>query len=579
MKKIFLYPQFNDKIGYGHLVRLIRFFEKLNKKFTVEFLLHTKPLKKFPYPYKIVDNNIFNIIKNSFYTVLDFRYYKSSFVEKLNWYTNLIIIDSKTVFKPGDFETVYINITTPIKYKTLADNQYVYNDLSLYPLAEEFYKKNKVIKNKVFVGFGNSDYNSITIKLLPVLQQFPEYKFYINIGTHYKEKDVVSIKKAITENKNFYFVRNYYNDFSSSEKIITSYGLAFIEALILGKDVALYNNSIYHTKLSHYFDNEFKYLGTYKYTPLFVVKKELNKFLKNKSIVKPNIKYEFNDKKLFSLFVPSKSDIKTECPVCGTKYIELIFNNKHKQIHKCNKCRVKFQNIDLKSIKKIYNKKYFTDKYKEQYGNTYIADKDNIMRFAYKRLEIIKTLTNKFESLLDIGCAYGFFLEAAGNIFKNVMGIEINEAAVKYAKNKLKLNVTKKDILSFKTNEQYDVITLWYVFEHIAEPYTVMKKISSMIKQGGLVCFAVPNGNGSLYRFNRMLWFKLHPDDHYFDYTVKSLRIIMNKFGFKLCRYRITGIHPERLNIKNRLLLKFIGFLLRIFKLGDTMELYFRKGN
>ncbi len=571
-KKIYLLPQFNNQVGYGHLKRLINIYDVLKNKFLLKFLFYDKNPKGFKLPYVIVKNNIEEIIKDGYFLIIDFRYYKKEFIEKVNNKINLLIFDSPILFNPAKYESVYINITTPIKYKRLSLNQFVYNDVSFYPFPAELHKKIRRQKDTVLISFGNSDPNKLTKKMLMIIKNHKN-KFLVTIGSFFSKEYVQEIKNIIRTKKNFQIVKQYYRDFLRADKIITSYGLTFIEALILRKKIALLNNSIYHTKLSGFFSNTFFYIGTNKVTFRFLVARRIKTFLNKYDNVSYDIDYTFFKNKFFSIFVPAKFRVITHCSICNSNDIKLILNNKYKQIYECGNCKVKFQNISIDTAA-VYNEKYFTDKYKNQYGNTYLEDKENIIKFAVKRLNVIRKLNKNFNSIMDIGCAYGFFLKEAKKYFKTAKGIEINKKAVEYGRKVLFLDIDNVDLMKFKSKNRYDVITLWYVMEHFKTPYRVITKLKTVLNRNGLLCLAIPNGSGALYKFNKKLWFKLHPDDHYFDYTLKSIRFMMRKLGFKLVKYRITGIHPHRAGFHLNGIV--VNFLFRILKLGDTMELYFR---
>jgi len=577
VKNIYFIPEFNNKIGYGHLKRLLNYAGILKKNYNTIFLLSEK-IKNFKFKYKIVNRkNIPDYLKDSFFTIVDFRFYNKKILKMIIKKSNTIIFDSPFIITCSPNISIYINITTPIKYKFLSENVFVYSGIEYY-LPPEFLKKKKLLeqKNKIFITFGNSDPNKLTLKTIKILKKlYLPHKIIINIGKYFSSNYTKKLNNLIKNLNNFYISKNYEDDFLTSKYIITSFGLTFLEALLMNKYIALYNNSLYHNKLSKKYKKFFSYLGIAKLTPSIILKNRLQKFITTSN--GKDKKYNFKLKNIFN-YIFKKSNLQNyrKCPICSSNNLKIVFNHHTKRIYECQKCKTKIMNIIINK-KDIYTEKYFTKDYSKQYGKSYINDKDNIRKFAKKRLKIINKLISNKNSLLDIGCAYGFFLEEAKKYFKNITGIEINKEATEYARKVLKLNVINKDLNMLPINKKYDVITLWYVLEHIKNIHKIMNKLSKIVYKNGILAIAIPNGEGALYKFNKELWFNLHPDDHFFDYSIKGIKILAKKYNFKVEKIRITGLHPERVGINNPILKKILSLIFKLLNLGDTMEIYLRK--
>ena len=124
----------------------------------------------------------------------------------------------------------------------------------------------------------------------------------------------------------------------------------------------------------------------------------------------------------------------TSCSVCKKKQFATLYEEL--SIVKCS-CGHVFYNgsLDAAEIKEIYGKDYFNG---EEYIN-YVQDKEVIQKNFKERLKRVKKYSSKGE-LLEIGSAYGFFLDIAKESF-NTTVFEICDDAVQYANNKLNLNV------------------------------------------------------------------------------------------------------------------------------------------
>lgn len=518
--------------------------------------------------------------------ILDFRYYNEDMVQKLSSISKLIIFDSLKPFNTQR-SVIYFNPTTPIKYKYLSENNFIYEGIEYLPLNKQLVKyldKKPAKSNAVYIGFGNSDPNKLSLKILKILKiTGTNKKIILNIGKYFNTRYRLALIKFLFENfKDHRIVENKENimdELSQCDFLITSFSITALEGLLLSRKVGLYNNSSYHRKLSGSF-TPFYYLGTYPFSFNFQLKHRLKKFLSN-TAYKSFIEGKNNNRNIIEIIskaagtVPLPKKI-LNCPVCSSKKIKLILNQLEKQIFHCGDCKSKFLNTAReKDPSEIYQNAYFNEEYRKQYGKTYLEDRDNILKLAARRLETISNLIKgeiKNKTILDAGCAYGFFLEKARSFSLNPTGIEIEKNAVKYIKNKLKIRIINGNFLDHHFNEKYDVITFWYVLEHFPDPEVVINKILKILKPGGLLCLAVPGGNSPFYRFNKKEWLRFYPEDHFFYYSEKGINILLKRKGFKLLRTRPAGFHPER--YKN-----CPAFLLPLLKLtgqGDTMELYFK---
>jgi 2-polyprenyl-3-methyl-5-hydroxy-6-metoxy-1,4-benzoquinol methylase len=229
-----------------------------------------------------------------------------------------------------------------------------------------------------------------------------------------------------------------------------------------------------------------------------------------------------------------------------------------------------------------YDKDYFFDDYRRQYGKTYLEDFGAIEGFARSRLSVLRSLCGGLngKTLLDIGCAYGPFLSAAREAGCVPLGIDIAEDAVRHVRDELGIPALCGDFLAMSGGDLTsgglrDIITLWFVIEHFRALGAVLSKISALLKKGGILAFSTPNGRGVSGLFFREKFLTNSPPDHYTIWDTRSCARVLKRFGFRVRKIRITGHHPERFP---RFLRLFpCGLASRIFALGDTFEVYAEK--
>jgi SAM-dependent methyltransferase len=263
------------------------------------------------------------------------------------------------------------------------------------------------------------------------------------------------------------------------------------------------------------------------------------------------------------------------CPICGKSSDEHISID----LHKCIDCSLIF-NVNCKSLS--YDRDYFISEYQGQYGKTYIEDFDNIYRMSGNRLDKILCMLksgSSEKSVLDIGCAAGFFLKAAKNKgITKLKGIEISDFASDYCRKTFSIDVIKSSFEKAEINEKFDIITSWFFIEHLTDPLTAIERIYTMLNDGGVFAMAVPSYFGPMFYLNREEWIKTHPKDHRIDLSPEGAEKILKDRGFRKVKIVKCGYHPERVVSRKNILYKPFEIIYRVYTsitgFSDTIEIY-----
>ncbi|WP_271423743.1 class I SAM-dependent methyltransferase [Aequorivita sinensis] len=146
----------------------------------------------------------------------------------------------------------------------------------------------------------------------------------------------------------------------------------------------------------------------------------------------------------------------------------------------------------------------------------------------YNKTNLIGKENNGVGSLLDVGAGTGDFLIAAKNNGWKVFGVEPNKNALKLASEKgieLELNLDK-----FVGN-QFDVVTLWHVLEHIPNLEETVIKLSNLVKPNGTLIIAVPNFKSYDAKYYKEYWAAYDVPRHLWHFSKTSIeKIFANEF-------------------------------------------------
>ncbi|MEJ2365184.1 MAG: class I SAM-dependent methyltransferase [Deltaproteobacteria bacterium] len=146
--------------------------------------------------------------------------------------------------------------------------------------------------------------------------------------------------------------------------------------------------------------------------------------------------------------------------------------------------------------------------------------------------------------LLDIGCGYGFFLEEMIQRGWQVEGIEISATGIRYAREKLGLKVSDRPLPRPDWQDNcYDVITLFYVIEHLPDPMGLLGEVHRLLKAGGLLLLRWPHTApiaGMLRPWSKRMKLYQAPS-HLFDFSPATIYKVLDQLDFREIRTTVCG--------------------------------------
>lgn len=256
--------------------------------------------------------------------------------------------------------------------------------------------------------------------------------------------------------------------------------------------------------------------------------------------------------------------MENKCIICGSDRNRSLYAG----ILECRECGHVFADLQLsdEELFDLYGKKYF---FGEEYSN-YLADKKVIQKNGRLRMKILKTFIDsaRHKRLLEIGCAYGFFLDTVKDEFDSVQGIDITDDGIRYAQEQLKLNVIREDFLKYDFGRQkFDMVCMWDTVEHLRDPHRYIEKISKCMESGALIAITTGDIKSINARLNGRKWRLIHPPTHIHYFSKKNLERMLNNYGFEILYNKYCGFYRSidiaayrllALNKKTRFLYDFL---------------------
>ena len=184
-----------------------------------------------------------------------------------------------------------------------------------------------------------------------------------------------------------------------------------------------------------------------------------------------------------------------------------------------------------------YGEKYF----KGQDYLDYEVEGEAMTKNARSRLKTIK-FYKKSGSLLDIGCAFGYFVHEAQCFGFEAEGWDVNHKTVKIAQINTGLPIYQGNDFSKSTlPKKYDVITLFDVIEHLQNPDKYLSKIYQSLKNNGVVVIETGDIDSWLAKFQKCQWRLICPAIHLFYFSQKTLIQMLIKHHFKIIKVQRVG--------------------------------------
>ena len=188
----------------------------------------------------------------------------------------------------------------------------------------------------------------------------------------------------------------------------------------------------------------------------------------------------------------------------------------------------------------------------------------------WKKNLVAKLAANRAK-ILDVGCGTGEFLDRLAPDFA-VEGTEPEPDAARWAREKLGLKVHTGYLAEISLEyEQFDLVTLWHVLEHIPDPVQELQIINKILAQDGKLLIALPNIGSIDAGIYKSCWIALDAPRHLWHFTSKTLGALAQKCGFSLVQTGMlpldtfyNTLHSELLCIKTRGLTSLILAPLRM---------------
>ena len=230
--------------------------------------------------------------------------------------------------------------------------------------------------------------------------------------------------------------------------------------------------------------------------------------------------------------------VPVSCGICGSTENSRLHRIRGFQIVQCKHCGC------------IYTNPRYIWNYED--ANVTLQEKLSLYREHYwpKRKASAARFWDRAETyrqtgyLVDVGCGFGFFLNEARQRSWSVMGVEVARDEANWGQRQFRLEIVSTLESEQLREQQFDIITLWDVLEHISDLQVFLRRCADLLRPGGALLIRIPDGRGLLLNdpwwlrpylvLYRQLIYPANPVEHIHHFIPDVLQHLLENNNFRV---------------------------------------------
>jgi SAM-dependent methyltransferase len=233
-------------------------------------------------------------------------------------------------------------------------------------------------------------------------------------------------------------------------------------------------------------------------------------------------------------------EIPSGCPLCGSARLKEFLHTRDKHgrprnsyhVVRCARCGFLFRHPAI--LPERLGDLYSSGRYAKFLGGKYT-------RKRQRRYEVTMAPFGRLfaagdgRRLLDFGCGNGAFLDLAHERGFDCFGVDLAADAVEVAR----LKPSGRNVHHGSPQEipalaagGFDVITMWSVLAHLAEPVEDLTMLRGLLADDGVLLILTVNANSLKLKLQRERWGGFTPNHLLFS-TPRTLALLLARAGFE----------------------------------------------
>ncbi len=183
-------------------------------------------------------------------------------------------------------------------------------------------------------------------------------------------------------------------------------------------------------------------------------------------------------------------------------------------------------------VASIYDETYFQGGQPDGYAD-YQGSRAELAEEFRQVVRLLEQTGLSKGRLLEMGCAYGYFLDEAAGRF-DVRGVELaDHARLSCQARGLQVAASIEDD-AVRAAAPYDAVVMLDVIEHLPEPAQTLRAVAQLIRPGGRLVLTTGDFGSLGARALGRRWRLMTPPQHLWFFTVQALSRCLQRAGFKV---------------------------------------------
>jgi 2-polyprenyl-3-methyl-5-hydroxy-6-metoxy-1,4-benzoquinol methylase len=212
------------------------------------------------------------------------------------------------------------------------------------------------------------------------------------------------------------------------------------------------------------------------------------------------------------------------------------------RIVRCNRCSLMYANPRAKEPDHVQIQTWDPDMVSPDWHSQRLEKEKLQVRDYAKTRALLNQAFPKRGKLLEIGSGFGYLLTEFRNDGWEVLGVEPDRFACRYAKEKLGVDCMSDLVENAGIpNENYDVVIMNHVIEHLDDPLATLKEINRLLKPRGYLVLETPRYDTLMFRILGRRERSINCVGHIYFFTTQTLKNLYEAAGFQTLQLNYVG--------------------------------------
>ncbi len=222
------------------------------------------------------------------------------------------------------------------------------------------------------------------------------------------------------------------------------------------------------------------------------------------------------------------------CPSCRGNRSARRFVKGGWEVRACRACGTWFvaNPPRAEDLRGIYGEAYFTERLAQHRADALRAAAWRAaVANGRRRLALIRRHAPRARRLLDVGCGTGAFLSVARDAY-DCRGVDVSPEAAAVVRQRLGVTCHAGDLSALAPSlGQCDVVTMFDVIEHVADPSDVLATAVRMLTPRGIVVLTTGDVDSAIARMSGRWWHLMTPPEHLTFFSRTGLAQMAERCG------------------------------------------------